>query len=42
MYVGITRARERLYLTLASTRATFGDVGGHALALPAGDPRSAH
>ncbi len=26
MYVGITRARERLYLTLASTRATFGDV----------------
>lgn len=26
MYVGITRARERLYLTLASTRSTFGDV----------------
>ncbi len=26
MYVGITRAREQLYLTLASTRATFGDV----------------
>ncbi|WP_449282367.1 ATP-dependent helicase [Leucobacter sp.] len=26
MYVGITRARERLYLTLASTRATFGDI----------------
>jgi DNA helicase-2/ATP-dependent DNA helicase PcrA len=26
MYVGITRARTRLYLTLASTRATFGDV----------------
>lgn len=26
MYVGITRARERLYLTLASTRAQFGDV----------------
>lgn len=26
MYVGITRARERLYLTLASSRATFGDV----------------
>ena len=26
MYVGITRARERLYLTLASTRAVFGDV----------------
>ena len=26
MYVGITRARERLFLTLASTRATFGDV----------------
>ncbi len=26
MYVGITRARKRLYLTLASTRATFGDV----------------
>ncbi|MHA3684343.1 ATP-dependent helicase [Leucobacter sp. HY1910] len=31
MYVGITRARERLYLTLASTRATFGDI---AAALP--------
>ena len=31
MYVGITRARERLYLTLASTRATFGDV---AVAMP--------
>ncbi len=27
MYVGITRARKRLYLTLASTRATFGDIG---------------
>lgn len=27
MYVGITRARQRLYLTLASTRATFGDIG---------------
>jgi DNA helicase-2/ATP-dependent DNA helicase PcrA len=26
MYVGITRARERLFLTLASTRAVFGDV----------------
>ncbi|MBN9612317.1 MAG: ATP-binding domain-containing protein, partial [Actinobacteria bacterium] len=26
-YVGITRARKRLYLTLASTRATFGDIG---------------
>ncbi|WP_449277834.1 ATP-dependent helicase [Leucobacter sp. GX24907] len=26
MYVGITRARERLFLTLASTRATFGDI----------------
>ena len=26
MYVGITRARERLYLTLASTRSTFGDI----------------
>lgn len=26
MYVGITRARERLYLTLASTRSTFGNV----------------
>lgn len=26
MYVGITRARHQLYLTLASTRATFGDV----------------
>ncbi|MFA5606185.1 MAG: UvrD-helicase domain-containing protein [Leucobacter sp.] len=26
MYVGITRAREQLYLTLASTRATFGDI----------------
>lgn len=26
MYVGITRARTRLYLTLASTRSTFGDV----------------
>ena len=26
MYVGITRARERLFITLASTRATFGDV----------------
>ena len=31
MYVGITRARERLFLTLASTRATFGDV---AVAMP--------
>ena len=27
MYVGITRARQRLYITLASTRATFGDIG---------------
>ncbi|MBO1902185.1 UvrD-helicase domain-containing protein [Leucobacter weissii] len=27
MYVGITRARERLYLTLASTRASYGDIG---------------
>jgi len=27
MYVGITRARQRLYLTLASTRATYGDIG---------------
>lgn len=26
MYVGITRAREKLYLSLASTRATFGDI----------------
>jgi DNA helicase-2/ATP-dependent DNA helicase PcrA len=26
MYVGITRARKRLYLTLASTRSTFGDI----------------
>lgn len=26
MYVGITRARQRLFITLASTRATFGDV----------------
>ena len=26
MYVGITRARETLYLTLASTRAQFGDI----------------
>ncbi|KKI16669.1 MULTISPECIES: ATP-dependent helicase [unclassified Leucobacter] len=26
MYVGITRARKQLYLTLASTRAQFGDV----------------
>ncbi|MBK0419713.1 UvrD-helicase domain-containing protein [Leucobacter sp. CSA1] len=26
MYVGITRARERLFLTLASTRAQFGDI----------------
>ncbi len=26
MYVGITRARQRLYLTLASTRSTFGDI----------------
>ncbi|MBK0420732.1 UvrD-helicase domain-containing protein [Leucobacter sp. CSA2] len=31
MYVGITRARERLFITLASTRATFGDV---AVAMP--------
>ncbi|KAM9861491.1 ATP-dependent helicase [Leucobacter sp. BZR 635] len=31
MYVGITRARERLYITLASTRATFGDI---AVAMP--------
>jgi len=27
MYVGITRARRRLYLTLASTRASYGDIG---------------
>lgn len=27
MYVGITRARKRLYLTLASTRSVFGDIG---------------
>ncbi len=27
MYVGITRARKRLFITLASTRATFGDIG---------------
>ncbi|NLB47202.1 MAG: ATP-binding domain-containing protein, partial [Microbacteriaceae bacterium] len=27
MYVGITRARRQLYLTLASTRATYGDIG---------------
>ncbi|MGO1538315.1 MAG: ATP-dependent helicase [Leucobacter sp.] len=26
MYVGITRARKRLYLTLASTRAQYGDI----------------
>lgn len=26
MYVGITRARKRLFLTLASTRSTFGDI----------------
>ncbi len=26
MYVGITRARRLLYLTLASTRSTFGDI----------------
>lgn len=26
MYVGITRARRNLYLTLASTRSTFGDI----------------
>lgn len=31
MYVGITRARKQLYLTLASTRTTFGDVN---VALP--------
>ncbi|GAA2844860.1 DNA helicase-2/ATP-dependent DNA helicase PcrA [Leucobacter komagatae] len=31
MYVGITRARQKLYITLASTRATFGDV---AVAMP--------
>lgn len=31
MYVGITRARKLLYLTLASTRTTFGDVN---VALP--------
>lgn len=31
MYVGITRARQRLFITLASTRATFGDV---AVAMP--------
>ena len=30
-YVGITRARERLYLTLASTRSQYGDV---SVALP--------
>ncbi|NLA65968.1 MAG: ATP-binding domain-containing protein, partial [Leucobacter sp.] len=26
MYVGITRARKQLYITLASTRSTFGDI----------------
>ncbi len=26
MYVGITRAREKLYVTLASTRSTFGNI----------------
>lgn len=26
MYVGVTRARERLYLSLASSRAQFGDI----------------
>ena len=31
MYVGITRARKRLFITLASTRATFGDI---AVAMP--------
>ncbi|MGO3146225.1 MAG: ATP-dependent helicase, partial [Leucobacter sp.] len=31
MYVGITRARQRLFITLASTRATFGDI---AIAMP--------
>ncbi|MBC9943293.1 UvrD-helicase domain-containing protein [Leucobacter sp. cx-328] len=31
MYVGITRARKQLYITLASTRATFGDI---AVAMP--------
>ena len=31
MYVGITRAREKLFITLASTRATFGDI---AVAMP--------
>lgn len=31
MYVGITRARQRLFITLASTRATFGDI---AVAMP--------
>ncbi|UTX54128.1 ATP-dependent helicase [Leucobacter aridicollis] len=31
MYVGITRARQKLFITLASTRATFGDV---AVAMP--------
>ncbi|MCB1273113.1 MAG: UvrD-helicase domain-containing protein [Leucobacter sp.] len=31
MYVGITRARQRLFITLASTRASYGDIG---VALP--------
>ncbi|GAA1580273.1 ATP-dependent helicase [Leucobacter aridicollis] len=31
MYVGITRARQKLFITLASTRATFGDI---AVAMP--------
>ena len=42
-YVGITRARKRLYLSLAMSRAQFGEVGGgDALAIPAGDPRGTH
>ena len=42
-YVGITRARQRLYLSLAMSRAQFGEIAvAMPSRLPAGDPRRAH
>ena len=42
-YVGITRARQRLHLSLAMTRAQFGEVTRRgAEPLPGGDPGRAH
>ena len=43
-YVGMTRARQRLYLSHAWQRATrgTGQLDGRAVAVPAGDPGRAH